>query len=63
MAFPVAHIKGSDTVTVTPDGRTIVDVEKLMQKEHIRAMLSEIRRKTSYRKATKAASEKLARSV
>jgi hypothetical protein len=36
----------SDTVTVTADGRTIVDMEKLMAKEHIRKMIREIRSKT-----------------
>jgi hypothetical protein len=36
----------SDTVTVTADGRTVVNIEKLMAKEHIRKMISEMRSKT-----------------
>ena len=63
MGFPLASSKRSDTITVTPDGRTIVDVQRLMQKQHIREMLEEIRRKTSYRKANKALTETLAHSV
>lgn len=36
----------SDTVTVTPDGRTVVDITRLFAKEHIRAMIREMRAKT-----------------
>lgn len=51
---------GSDTITVTADGRTIVDVQKLMKKDHILTMVAEIRRKTKYRKTRKVAANKLA---
>jgi hypothetical protein len=55
MALPSTNISGSqkasDTISVTVDGRTIVDVQKLMEKDHIRAMLKEIRKKTTYRKS------------
>lgn len=40
----------SDTVTVTPDGRTIVDMAKLLAKKHIRDMIREMRAKTTPRR-------------
>ena len=36
----------SDTVTVTADGRTVVDAEKLFAKPHIQKMIREIKAKT-----------------
>jgi hypothetical protein len=42
----MAAKKVSDTITVTPDGRTIVDITKLFAKEHIRAMIREMGAKT-----------------
>jgi ABC-type sugar transport system ATPase subunit len=36
----------SDTVTVTADGRTVVDITKLIAKEHIQKMIREMRSKT-----------------
>jgi ABC-type sugar transport system ATPase subunit len=36
----------SDTITVTADGRTIVDIPKLLAKEHIQKMIHEMRSKT-----------------
>ena len=36
----------SDTVTVTADGRTVVDIPKLLAKEHIQKMMREMRSKT-----------------
>jgi len=63
MSFLMFQVTGSDTITVTPDGRTIVDAQKLMKKEHIQAMLAEIRRKTKYRKTRKVAANKLVTSV
>lgn len=36
----------SDTVTVTPDGRTVVDTEKLLKKQHILDTMRAIRSKT-----------------
>jgi hypothetical protein len=53
----------SDTITVTPDGRTIVDAQKLMRKEHIRTMLADIRRKTIYRRTRKPAADKSVASI
>ena len=37
----------SDTVTVTADGRTIVDITKLLAKKHMRDMIHEMRAKTT----------------
>jgi hypothetical protein len=37
----------SDTVTVTPDGRTIVDIPRLLQKEHIKKAIEEMKAKTT----------------
>ncbi len=36
----------SDTVTVTHDGRTIVDMKKLFAKQHIREMMQRMSEKT-----------------
>ena len=36
----------SDTVSVTPDGRTVVDVRRLFSKKHIQDMMREMRSKT-----------------
>jgi hypothetical protein len=36
----------SDTVTVTADGRTVVDITKLFAKKHIQDMIREMRAKT-----------------
>jgi hypothetical protein len=36
----------SDTITVTADGRTVVDIPKLLAKEHIQKMIREMRSKT-----------------
>jgi hypothetical protein len=36
----------SDTVTVTADGRTIVDIKKLIAKKHIQEMIGQMRAKT-----------------
>ncbi len=41
-----AHKTVSDTVTVTADGRTIVDITKLLAKKHIQEMIREMRGKT-----------------
>lgn len=38
--------KISDTVTVTPDGSTVVDMGKLFAKKHIQDMIREMRAKT-----------------
>jgi hypothetical protein len=43
--MPAQHIV-SDTVTVTSDGRTIVDIAKLLAKKHMREMIHEMRAKT-----------------
>jgi hypothetical protein len=37
----------SDTVTVTSDGRTIVDITKLLAKKHMQDMIREMRAKTT----------------
>jgi hypothetical protein len=37
----------SDTITVTPDGRTIVDIPRLLQKEHIKKAIEEMKAKTT----------------
>ncbi len=36
----------SDTVTVTADGRTIVDIKRLIAKKHIQEMIGQMRSKT-----------------
>jgi len=36
----------SDTITVTADGRTVVDIPKLLAKEHIQKMIREMHSKT-----------------
>ncbi len=36
----------SDTVTVTADGRTVVDIGKLFSKPHIQEMIQKMRSKT-----------------
>ncbi len=36
----------SDTVTVTHDGRTVVDAKKLFAKPHVREMINKMRSKT-----------------
>ena len=36
----------SDTVHIRPDGAIVVDVPKLLQKDHIRRMMKDIRSKT-----------------
>jgi hypothetical protein len=36
----------SDTITVTTDGRTIVDTRRLMKKDHIRAAIQAMQSKT-----------------
>ena len=36
----------SDTVSVTPDGRILVDTSRLFQKKHIREMVKNMRSKT-----------------
>ena len=38
--FPI-----SDTISVTPDGRTDVDMRKLLAKKHIQDMMREMRSK------------------
>ena len=42
----------SDTVTVTADGRLIVDAKKLFAKKHMRETLISIRQKTIVGKGT-----------
>lgn len=42
----------SDTVTVTSDGRSTVDVAKLFNKPHVRNMVRDIRNKTFHRVGT-----------
>jgi hypothetical protein len=37
----------SDTVTVTADGRTVVNVSKLLAKEHVQEMIRQMRAKTT----------------
>jgi hypothetical protein len=37
----------SDTVTITADGRTVVDIARLLAKEHIRQMITQMRSKTT----------------
>ena len=40
------HSTVSDTVTVTPDGKTVVDIHKLFAKKHIRDAMKQMRAKT-----------------
>ncbi len=43
---PLQRSRVSDTVTVTSDGRTIVDVRKLLGKRHIQDAIRKMRAKT-----------------
>jgi hypothetical protein len=47
MAHETERVGKSDTVSVTPDGRVIVDVHKLFLKESMKETLRAIRVKTS----------------
>lgn len=48
---PLKNMAVSDTVTVTPDGRTVVDVRKLFSKPHMQNAFKLIRAKTRRAKA------------
>ena len=37
----------SDTVSVTPDGRIVVDTARLFKKEHVQEMIQKMRSKTT----------------
>ena len=41
------QFEGSDTVTVTTDGRTVVDARKLLEKPSVKALIARISQKTS----------------
>ena len=53
MTFSRTKRTDSDTITVTPDGRIVVDARKLMEKDHIQATLRDIRSKTKYQRIGK----------
>ena len=54
LQMPQRKVAISDTVSVTADGRTVVNVRKLMEKKHIRDMMRQIRAKTiTMRRATR----------
>ena len=40
----------SDTVSVTPDGRIVVDTARLFQKKHVQEMIQKMRSKTTIQK-------------
>ncbi len=41
------QFEGSDTVTVTTEGRTVVDARKLLEKPNVKALIARISQKST----------------